>query len=89
VGKILDAIYWHITWTLFLLKNPIADFLIEYGTAANIPLRQIPIILACLCHIKAAYMTTKDKNCQNKAVIISLILALLLYYALLSTSLSL
>jgi hypothetical protein len=60
-GKILDAIYWHIAWQVFLLDSQKAEFLFKWGTTANIPLRQLPIIAAALCHLRAAYVADNKK----------------------------
>jgi hypothetical protein len=66
IGKILDGLYWQITWTSVLLNFPIKQLLLDYGTLANIPLRQLPIFLACVCHLKAAWMVSDNSEHRNR-----------------------
>ena len=56
LGKILDGIYWHATWSALQNKAPSADALLADGTFWNLWFRQLPIIVASACHLRAAWL---------------------------------
>lgn len=81
LGKIADACYWQITWTSYIRGYQSSEFLITHGPSANIPLRQLPILIAALCHIKAATLTLKEECDRCKVMVYSVLVAVGLYLA--------
>lgn len=82
VGKILDAMYWQVAWTSYLKNTSLKQSLLDYGTAANLPLRQLPIVLACICHLKAAHLSIADSYSKNKLAFYSMLIGICLFYSL-------
>lgn len=82
LGKILDAIYWHAAWSsqLFGVEND-RGFL-RWGTAANIPLRQVPILASAGCHLVGAWLVMgRDRQKVMPLVMLSLGLGIILFLA--------
>lgn len=82
VGKVLDAMYWQVTWTSYLKDTNLKQVLLDYGAGANLPLRQLPIVLACICHLKAAHLSIADTRYTSRLAFYSLLIGICIFYAL-------
>lgn len=78
-GKILDGFFWQVTWRAFGWGMPQAHALMEYGTAANLVLRQAPIFLAAACHLWAAYLADKEEIARDRCLVRCVAIALAIY----------
>lgn len=56
-GQMLDNAFWGVSWHAHFLGLPHRDAMFEAGPAVNLFFRQLPGIIAALCHIKAAVQT--------------------------------
>ena len=83
-GKILDGVYWQMTWAASLFEFEKAQYLIDMGTAANIPLRQIPIVAAALCHLRGAWIAIDCVKEKRKLAVHSFVCGVLLYISTLA-----
>lgn len=53
-GSILDNLYWAAAWFSRLMELGVADGLFFNGVYANIPFRQMPLIIASMLHTLGA-----------------------------------
>ena len=82
IGKVIDAMYWQVTWTSYLKDTNLKQVLLDYGAGANLPLRQLPIVLACICHLKAAQLSISDSRYTSRLAFYSLFIGISIFYAL-------
>ncbi len=61
IGAIFDNIFWVIPWTYSFIGVDLYYKVIPYGILFNIIFRQLCIIIAAYCHLKAAEMTFEPK----------------------------
>lgn len=57
IGQLFDNTFWGLSWHAHFLELPHRDAMFEAGPAVNLFFRQIPGIIAALCHVKAAVQT--------------------------------
>lgn len=82
LGKMLDAIYWAIPWTLHYQGSDWAAFFFMVGCIPNILFRQSMGIAAGACHIIAAAKASKNdqlivcfvRDCIISALLMTVIL---------------
>lgn len=74
LGKIADGIYWHATWSALLNGSPVAEQMLADGTFWNLWFRQLPIIAASVCHLRAAWLVY-DEAPQRSGFIAAIALA--------------
>lgn len=73
-SKPLDYGYWFVHWMCYFLHRDGTYVLTEYGPLANLIFRQIPLLLAAACHVKAATMHHQRES--NRELPSALLLAL-------------
>jgi len=52
-GEFVDGAYWLVAWTAHFYELPITNGLIGWGVVANIPSRQVMVMMAAYGHIRA------------------------------------
>ena len=55
-GKLADGAYWHMAWSAVSAGSPLGERLLAEGTFYNLFFRQLPIIVAAACHLRAAWL---------------------------------
>lgn len=63
IGFFIDNLYWGVWWSLdyFSIYSDLKELLIKYGILVNIMFRQVLVIAAGYCHIKA-FLGMKKKD---------------------------
>lgn len=56
LGAVPDNIWWGVYWTLQSMSDPNAPWWQANGIFVNIPFRQIALLVAGYCHLRAAYI---------------------------------
>lgn len=56
LGEFTDGLYWFVTWVSVYYGLPFEEFLIKWGVVANLPSREVAVVLAAYGHIRASYM---------------------------------
>ena len=76
---ILDSGYWFGAWGADFLRFEIAQTLFKNGVYANIPFRQMGLIIAAYCHLRAFYeMYESESTMVNKKIKKDLYISILL-----------
>lgn len=94
LGSILDNVYWGIAWTAALFELPFKKWMFHNGVFANVPFRQLPLVIASMLHALGAVVHTHDPEVRSrelkrfKVVIwISAIAGVMTYFVLLGLKL--
>ena len=72
-GKLADGIYWHATWNAVSAGTPLGKRMLAEGTFYNLFFRQLPIIAAAVCHLRAAWLVYASAK-QKAALAVSALL---------------
>lgn len=51
LGKVADNGYWCAAWAAYDSGNPHAPLWLDFGPLANIPFRQLAMIVSSMCHL--------------------------------------
>ncbi len=65
-AKVLDGIYWQLTWTLKFIGCPFSPTLVDWGVFPNIFFRCILGAIAAMYHLKAARAATQLELKSNE-----------------------
>ncbi len=65
-GALLDNSYWNVAWIASLKELSAKTWMFKYGVFANIPFRNIALIVSAYLHIKAAYIMFSIEGVERK-----------------------
>jgi len=56
LGELIDGAYWGVTWLAHFYGWPFASAAMTWGVVANIPSREIMVVMAAYGHLRASKM---------------------------------
>lgn len=67
---VTDNGYWFFSWLGHYLSAPWSQFFLDWGYVANIPSRNIPLILASFCYLMAYYTYGKQGGDMPRKILL-------------------
>ena len=75
LGELLDGAYWGLAWLAHFYGWPFTNGLISWGVVANIPSREIMVVMAAYGHIRASMMVQPGFSRRELNVAVGAIIA--------------